>query len=101
MALDKKCECSKKTTVRSEEEKKKLLNRLSRIEGQIRGIKGMVEKDSYCADILTQSAAASSALDSFNSDLLARHLRTCVANELKSGDDSSVDELVKLISKMI
>lgn len=101
MDLDKKCECNCKITKRTDEEKKKLLNRLSRIEGQIRGIKGMVEKDCYCADILTQSAAASSALNSFNSDLLARHLRTCVATELKNGDDSSVDELVKLISKMM
>ena len=68
---------------REESEKKRLLNRLSRIEGQIRGIKKMVEEDIYCTDILTQVTAATSALDSFSKEILGTHIKTCVVNNIK------------------
>ena len=72
------CGCCGKTTDRSEEERKKLIHRLNRIEGQIRGIRGMVESDAYCADILVQSAAVNAAVNAFNKELLASHIRGCV-----------------------
>ena len=95
------CCCGKKTTMRSEEERKKLINRLSRIEGQIRGIKGMVEKNAYCTDILTQVAAANAALNSFNKVLLANHIRTCVARDIREGKDETIDELVVTLQKLM
>ena len=76
-------------------------NRLSRIEGQIRGIKGMVEKDCYCPDIITQVAAANAALNSFNKVLLAQHIRTCVADGIRNGEDDKVDELVTMLQKLM
>ena len=76
------CEHCIKKTERSDEEKKKLINRLSRIEGQIRGIRQMVENDAYCVDILTQSAAAKSAFSAFNKELLACHIRSCVSEDI-------------------
>ena len=93
--------CSGKKTLREEEEKKKLLNRLKRIEGQIRGIQSMLEKDSYCNDILTQSAAVNAAVNAFNRELLAEHLRTCVARDLKDGHDEIVDELAATLQKLM
>ena len=93
--------CSEKRTLRSEEEQKKLINRLSRIEGQIRGIRGMIEKDAYCADILTQSAAVSAAVNAFNKELLASHIRTCVADKIRDGDDQVIDELVATLQKLM
>jgi DNA-binding FrmR family transcriptional regulator len=93
--------CSEKKTLRSEEEQKKLINRLSRIEGQIRGIRGMIEKDAYCADILTQSAAVSAAVNAFNKELLASHIRTCVADKIRDGDDQVIDELVATLQKLM
>ena len=100
---DLKCCCgeSGKHTMRSEEERKKLMNRLRRIEGQVRGLQKMLENDAYCADILTQSAAVSAAINSFNKDLLARHLHTCVVRDIRSGDDSAVDELAELVKKLM
>ena len=86
---------------RSPEEYKSLINRLSRIEGQIRGIRGMVEKDVYCADILVQVAAANSALNSFTKELLGQHIRTCVADDLREGSDEKLDELLKLLPKLM
>ena len=77
------------------------MNRLSRIEGQIRGIKGMLEKDAYCNDILTQSAAVNAAVNAFNRELLAEHLRTCVARDLKDGHDEIVDELAATLQKLM
>lgn len=100
MKNEKKC-CCEKHTERTDEEKKKLLNRLSRIEGQVRGLKGMIEKDAYCADILTQSAAVKAAIDSFNKDLLARHIKTCVARDIRNGQDEVIDELVATIQKLM
>lgn len=93
--------CCHKTKERSEAEVKKLLNRLSRIEGQIRGIRGMVEKDAYCTDILVQSAAVTAAMNAFNRDLLANHIRTCVADGIRAGNDEVVDELLKTLQKLM
>lgn len=93
--------CCMKTKMRSEEEKKALINRLSRIEGQIRGIKGMVEKDAYCADILIQSSAISAALGSFNKELLAAHIRTCVCEDVAQGGEEKVEELIELLTKLL
>ena len=94
------CTCHK-TKERSEEEDKKLLNRLSRIEGQIRGIRGMVEKNAYCPDILIQSAAVTAAMNAFNRDLLASHIRTCVVKDIREGKDEVIDELVLTLQKLM
>lgn len=93
--------CSEKHTVRSEEEKKKLINRLKRIEGQIRGIIGMMENDDYCNDILIQSAAVNAAVNAFNKELLATHIRTCVARDIREGKDETIDELVATLQKLM
>ncbi len=93
--------CCCKTTVRTEDEKTKLINRLSRIEGQIRGLKGMIEKDAYCTDVLTQSAAAVAAINSFNKDLLACHIRGCVVKDIRNGNDGVIDDLVSTIQKLM
>ena len=98
---EKKCCCEEKRKHRSEEEKKALMNRLSRIEGQIRGIRGMVEKDAYCTDILTQVSAIQAALNGFNKELLANHIRTCVADDIKNGKDATIDELVQTLQKLM
>lgn len=95
-----KCCCEKKT-VRSEEERRKLINRLNRIEGQIRGIRGMIEKDAYCADILVQSAAVNAAVNGFNKELLSSHIRTCVADKVRGGDDEVIDELVATLQTLM
>ena len=94
------CHCHK-TKQRTEDEYKKLMNRLNRIEGQIRGIKGMLEKDAYCTDILVQVAAVNSALNSFNKELLAEHIRTCVIEDIKAGKEDTVDDLVDTIKKLM
>lgn len=93
--------CNHKTTVRSEEEHKKLINRLNRIEGQIRGIKNMVENDAYCNDILIQVSAVNSALNSFNRELLNRHIKTCVARDIREGKDETIDELLLTLQKLM
>ena len=93
--------CCHKTKERAEAERKRLCNRLSRIEGQIRGIRGMVEKDIYCADILVQVAAVNSALNGFSKELLAQHVRTCVADDLRAGSEEKLDELIKLLPKLM
>lgn len=93
--------CCYKTKKRDDEEYKRLINRLSRIEGQIRGIKGMVEKDAYCPDILIQVSAVNSALNSFNKELLASHIKTCVANDIRNGKDETIDELVLTLQKLM
>lgn len=99
--MNEKTNCCHKTKERSEKEYKNLLNRLSRIEGQIRGIKRMVEEDAYCTDILIQVAAANAALNSFNKVLLAEHIRTCVANDIREGRDETVEELVETLQKLM
>ena len=98
---ERQCCCHHKTKQRSEEEVRKLMNRLSRIEGQIRGIKGMLEKDAYCTDILVQSAAVSAALNAFNKEMLAEHIRTCVVNDIRQGNDEVIDELVATLQKLM
>ncbi|MBR5230119.1 MAG: metal-sensing transcriptional repressor [Firmicutes bacterium] len=98
---NKDCCCCQKTTERSEEERKNLINRLSRIEGQIRGIKNMIENDAYCNDILTQAAAATSALNGFSREVLARHMRTCVADDIRMGKDEVIDELMETFRKLM
>ena len=98
--MEPNCQCHK-TKERSEEERKKLMNRLNRIEGQIRGLKRMLESDAYCPDILTQAAAANAALNAFNRELLSEHIRTCVVNGIREGKDETVDELVDTIYKLM
>ena len=93
--------CCQKTKKRSEKEYKDLINRLNRIEGQIRGIKSMVEKDIYCVDILTQVSAVSAALNSFNKVLMANHIKTCVTQDIKNGREETVDELVDILQKLM
>jgi len=93
--------CCCRTKERGDKEYKDLLNRLNRMEGQIRGIRGMVEKDAYCTDILTQVAAVRAALNSFCKVLLAEHIRTCVAEDIRAGKDDTVDELVDVIQKLM
>ena len=97
---EKSC-CSHKTKERSEKEYKDLLNRLSRIEGQVRGIRKMVENDAYCTDILVQVSAVNAALNSFNKVLLANHIRTCVADDIRSGKEETIDELVTTLQKLM
>ncbi len=94
-------DCCHKTKDRSDEEYKKLINRLNRIEGQVRGIRGMVEKNAYCPDILVQVAAVNAALNAFNKELLASHIRTCVTEDIKAGRDETVDELVETLQKLM
>jgi DNA-binding FrmR family transcriptional regulator len=93
--------CCKRTKIRGEEEQKALINRLSRIEGQVRGIRAMVENDAYCADILIQVSAVSAALGSFNKELLAEHIRTCVKEDIKNGGNEKIDELIVLLGKLM
>ena len=98
---NKECGCCNKTTNRSEDERKRLIHRLNRIEGQIRGIRGMIEKDAYCAAILVQSAAVNAAVNAFNKELLASHIRGCVARDIRSGKDEVIDELVVTLQKLM
>lgn len=100
MEETKEC-CCHKTKERSEKEYKDLINRLNRIEGQIRGIKGMIEKDAYCTDILTQVSAVSAALNSFNRVLLSNHIKTCVINDIREGKEETVDELLVTLQKLM
>lgn len=100
MENGKEC-CCHKTKKRSEKECKSLIHRLNRIEGQVRGIKGMVEKDVYCTDILIQVAAVTAALNGFSRELLGNHIRTCVVTDIREGKDETVDELVALLSKLM
>ncbi len=93
--------CCHKTKERPENEYKDLIHRLNRIEGQIRGIRGMVEKDAYCPDILIQVAAVNAALNSFNKALLAQHIRTCVARDIREGKEETIDELVATLQKLM
>ena len=95
------CGCSQRRKERTPEEYTKLINRLNRIEGQIRGIRGMVENDAYCPDILVQSAAVNAAVNAFNKELLASHIRTCVADDIRRGNDDVIDELVATLQKLM
>ena len=93
--------CSKRTKTRSEKEYKDLMNRLNRIEGQIRGIKGMMEKDAYCTDIITQVSAVTAALNSFNKVLLSQHIKTCVIEDIKQGKEDTIDDLLATLQKLM
>ena len=93
--------CGEKHKIRSEKEFKDLMNRLNRIEGQIRGIKGMLEKDAYCTDILTQVSAATAALNGFNRVLLSNHIKSCVIEDIKAGKEETIDELLGVLQKMM
>ena len=95
------CGGTEKTTMRSEDEKRKLLNRLKRIEGQVRGLQAMIERNAYCYDILTQSAAVNAAMNAFNKEILAHHIEGCVARDIRAGKDEVIDELVTILQKLM
>lgn len=100
------CNCKKEEQTqkfkhREKDEKKELITRLSRIEGQVRGLKAMVEEDRYCVDILTQVSAVQAALNGFNKELLSRHIKTCVSEDIKDGKPEAVDELCELLKKLM
>ena len=98
---DKKCCCCGRKKQRQEKEYKDLVNRLSRIEGQVRGIKRMVEEDAYCTDILMQVSAVNAALNSFNKVLLENHIKTCVRQDILDGLEETVDDLVVTLQKLM
>lgn len=87
--------------MRSDEEQKKLINRLNRIEGQIRGIKSMVENNAYCTDILVQSAAVNAAVNAFNKVLISNHIKGCVVRDIKREKYEVIDELVEILQKLM
>lgn len=95
------CNCNVRKTVRNDEQKKKLINRLSRIEGQIRGLKTMMENDAYCNDILIQSSAVSQALNSFEKEVLSAHMHSCVVEDIREGRDEVIDELLQTMFKLM
>ncbi|MDD6480717.1 MAG: metal-sensing transcriptional repressor [Lachnospiraceae bacterium] len=102
MEEKKACCCqSEKHKKRTEKEYRDLMNRLKRIEGQVRGLQGMLEKDAYCIDILTQVSAVNAALNSFNKKLLANHIQTCVADNIRQGNDEVIEELVNVLPKLM
>lgn len=100
MMEEKECRCYKKKE-RTEEEYRDLIHRLNRIEGQIRGIRGMVEEGRYCTDILVQVAAVNAALNGFNKKLLENHIRTCVVEDIREGKDETIGELVEILHKIM
>lgn len=93
--------CCDRQTHRSDKERTALLNRCSRIEGQVRGIKGMIEKDVYCDDILNQIAAVQSALNALSRVILERHMKTCLIDRIQSGENEVIDELMVTVEKMM
>ncbi len=101
IGVEEACCCSEKTTQRTPEERKALLNRLRRIEGQVRGLQNMLDNDVYCADILTQSAAVTAAMNAFNRELLSAHIHGCVARDIRAGNDEVIDELMATIQKLM
>ena len=98
--MEDKC-CCEKTKERSPEEYKSLVNRLNRIEGQIRGIRGMLDRNAYCPDILAQAAAANAALNAFSKELLSNHIRSCVVRDVRAGHDEVIDELLVTLQKLM
>ena len=101
MAGETEKSCCEKHTDRDSRQKKALLNRLKRIEGQVRGLQTMVENNAYCNDILIQSAAVNAAINSFNKELLSSHIHTCVARDIREGKDETIDELVATMQKLM
>lgn len=100
MAEQRDC-CAHRTKERTQAEYKKLIHRLNRIEGQVRGIRRMVEEGAYCPDILVQSAAVTAAMNAFNRELLSDHIRTCVATDIRAGRDETIDELLHTLQKLM
>ena len=98
--MNKNCKCHK-FKIRDEKEYKKLINRLSRIEGQVRGVKNMVEENAYCTDIIIQVSAINAALKAFNKELLTNHIKTCVSNDIRNGKNETIDELVDTFNKLL
>lgn len=98
--METECSCHK-TKVRSEQELKALSHRLNRIEGQVRGVKNMLEQNAYCTDILIQVSAITAALNAFNKELLEAHIKTCVADDIRQGKDETVDDLLNTLFKLI
>ena len=98
---EKSCPMCAKKTERSEEQKKKLLNRLSRLEGQVRGVKKMIENDAYCNDVLIQSAAIGAAVNAFSREVLRAHLHSCVSRDIRAGRDEVVDELMETLERLM
>ena len=91
-----------RTKMRSEEEHKKLMNRLKRIEGQVRGVEKMLDENAYCPEIMVQISAINSALNSFNKELLASHMKSCVVEDIQAGNgDEAIDELAALLQKVM
>ena len=99
--MENECCCTERTKERSPEEVKRLVNRLSRVEVQIRGIRGMLERNAYCPDILAQVAAANAALNAFSRELLSNHIRSCVVNDVRAGNDEVIDELLGTLQKLM
>lgn len=97
--MNENCNC--KIKLREDDEYTALINRLNRIEGQIRGIKGMVEKNAYCTDILVQVSAVTAALNAFNRELLSNHIKSCVAEDIRAGKNETVDELINTLGKLM
>ena len=95
------CKCLNRKKERSESEYKSLINRLSRIEGQVRGLRGMIERDAYCTDILVQSSAVTAALNAFNRELLSNHIRTCVVQDVQEGKEEAIDELLVTLRRLM
>ena len=93
--------CCERKKERTPAEQKELLKRLRMAEGQIRGIENMVENDAYCPEILIQVSAVTAALNSFNKELVACHIRSCVSEDIKAGDEGAIDEFVKVIQKLM
>lgn len=93
--------CCHKTKNRGEEEYRSLIHRLNRIEGQVRGVRKMLESSAYCTDILVQVSAVNAALNAFSKELLANHIRTCVVNDIRAGQDETIEELVALMQKLM
>lgn len=94
-------QAGERTTERSDKEYKSLINRLARIEGQVKGIRGMVEKDAYCTDIIMQVSAVTAALNAFNKEILSNHIKGCVTRDIKEGKEETVDDLLKTLQKLM
>ena len=100
MGEQKEC-CVHENKVRLEKEYKDLINRLNRIEGQVRGVRKMVENSAYCPEILIQVSAINAALNSFNKVLLSNHIRTCVAEDIREGNAELMEELIRMLQKLM
>ena len=98
---DTACTCCEKHKIRTDKEKRELMNRLKRIEGQVRGLQGLLAGDAYCIDIMVQATAVNAALNSFTKELLARHMETCVVENIRNGNEEVIGELVAILPKLM